>query len=41
MMGFDKRFDAFVVEGVGTWGDEERLTDGNGEQACHVAGQVD
>ena len=30
-MGFDKRFDAFVVEGVGAWGDEERLADGYGE----------
>ena len=31
VMGFDKRFDAFVVESVGAWGDEERLTGGYGE----------
>ena len=31
VMGFDEWFDAFVVESVGAWGDEERLTDGYGE----------
>ena len=31
VMGFDEWFDAFVVEGVGAWGDEERLADGYGK----------
>ena len=30
-MGFDKCSDAPAAGGVGTWDDEERLTDGHGE----------
>ena len=29
MVRFDEGTDAFIVEGVGAWSDEERLTDGD------------